>query len=70
MHSIPKNISSENPQYGPDIRSAKEAYYWRGPEANDSALAMKFIEKASDVRQIDKLVRDSSYRPYWIAFAA
>ena len=49
---------------------AKEVYIWLGPEADDSALAMRFIKKASDVRQIDDLVQDLNFKPDWVAFAA
>jgi hypothetical protein len=31
---------------------------------------MKFVERASDVRQIDSLVKDKKVKPDWTAFAA
>lgn len=61
--------ATQIPKMGQIYFCAKEMYIWLGPEADDSAIAMTFIKKVSDVSQIDQLVKDPRYKPEWAAFA-
>jgi hypothetical protein len=61
--------ATQIPKMGQIYSWAKEVYIWLGPEADNSDIAMKFIEKVSDVSQIDQLVKDPRYKPEWAAFA-
>lgn len=61
--------ATQIPQMGRIYSQAKKLYIWLGSEADSSAIAMKFIEKVSEVSQIDQLVKNSKYKPEWAAFA-